>query len=56
MKYLFLGEKELFKDTYLYDKWNWEKEKYPVIYLSFSSYPSNVIENWKEFFIKSLKT
>jgi len=56
IKYLFLGEKELFKDTYLYDKWNWEEEKYPVIYLSFSSYPSNIIKNWKEFFIKSLKT
>jgi len=23
--YLFKGEKELFKDTWIYDKWNWEK-------------------------------
>ncbi|HEW92774.1 MAG TPA: AAA family ATPase, partial [Thermotogaceae bacterium] len=22
--YLFKGEKELFKDTWIYDKWNWE--------------------------------
>uniref|UniRef100_A0A7C4RX69 AAA-ATPase-like domain-containing protein n=1 Tax=Fervidobacterium thailandense TaxID=1008305 RepID=A0A7C4RX69_9BACT len=27
--YLFRGEKELFKDTWIYDKWEWQE--YPVI-------------------------
>ncbi len=31
---LFLGKKELFKDTYIYDKW--EFEEYPIIRISFS--------------------
>jgi len=35
MKELFSGNKELFKDTWIYDKWNF-KEKYPVIKISFS--------------------
>ncbi|MDR3290761.1 MAG: AAA family ATPase, partial [Methanobrevibacter sp.] len=29
---LFKGEKELFKNLYIQDKWNWE-DKYPVIKL-----------------------
>jgi hypothetical protein len=29
----FKGEKELFKNTYIYDKWDW-KNKYPVIRIS----------------------
>jgi hypothetical protein len=32
---LFQGKKELFKDTYVYDKWDWN-EKYPVIHLNMS--------------------
>lgn len=32
--YLFKGEKELFKDLYIYDKWEWKE--YPVIKLSMS--------------------
>ncbi|MDR2544101.1 MAG: ATP-binding protein [Methanobrevibacter sp.] len=32
---LFLGKKELFKDLYIYDKWNWNKT-YPVIRIDFS--------------------
>ncbi|GAA5819653.1 MAG: hypothetical protein SAMD00024442_19_10 partial [Methanobrevibacter sp. CfCl-M3] len=31
---LFLGNKELFKDLYIYDKWNWN-ETYPVIRIDF---------------------
>ncbi|HEW91914.1 MAG TPA: AAA family ATPase, partial [Thermotogaceae bacterium] len=32
--YLFKGEKELFKDTWIYDKWNWEK--WPVLKIDMS--------------------
>ncbi|MDR2545262.1 MAG: AAA family ATPase, partial [Methanobrevibacter sp.] len=32
---LFLGNKELFKDLYIYDKWDWN-ETYPVIRIDFS--------------------
>ncbi len=35
LKELFLGNKELFKGLWIYDKWNWEK-KHPVIKISFS--------------------
>ncbi|WP_041082022.1 ATP-binding protein [Thermotoga profunda] len=31
--YLFTGEKELFKDTWIYNNWDWEKERYPVVVL-----------------------
>uniref|UniRef100_A0A7C5U4T5 AAA-ATPase-like domain-containing protein n=1 Tax=Fervidobacterium nodosum TaxID=2424 RepID=A0A7C5U4T5_9BACT len=31
IEYLFRGEKELFKDTWIYDKWDWEV--YPIIKL-----------------------
>ncbi len=34
LEYLFKGEKELFKNLYIYDKWNWE-EIYPVIRIDF---------------------
>ncbi|MDR1819333.1 MAG: ATP-binding protein [Methanobrevibacter sp.] len=33
LKELFQGNKELFKDLYIHDKWNWN-ETYPVIHLS----------------------
>jgi len=35
IKEIFEGNKELFKELYIYDKWNWE-DKYPVIKISFS--------------------
>jgi hypothetical protein len=34
VEYLSKGEKELFKNLYIYDKWNWE-EIYPVIRIDF---------------------
>jgi hypothetical protein len=34
VEYLSRGEKEIFKNLYIYDKWNWE-EKYPVIRIDF---------------------
>ncbi|MBS8121429.1 AAA family ATPase, partial [Candidatus Vampirococcus lugosii] len=37
IKYLYMGEKELFKNTYIYDKRNFE-ETNPVVYISFASY------------------
>jgi hypothetical protein len=36
MKEMFLGNKELFEGTWIYDKWNWE-EKRNVIQISFAS-------------------
>ncbi len=36
IKEIFKGNKELFKDLWIYDKWNWE-EKYPVIKMSFAN-------------------
>ena len=35
MQELFEGNKTLFKDLFIYDKWNWE-EKSPVIKIDFS--------------------
>jgi hypothetical protein len=35
IRYLFEGHKELFKDLYIADKWNWD-EVYPVIRIDFS--------------------
>ncbi|HCO12004.1 MAG TPA: hypothetical protein DIT19_02100, partial [Desulfonauticus sp.] len=34
LKELFEGNKKLFEDLYIYDKWDWDK-KYPVIHLDF---------------------
>jgi len=35
LKELFTGNKKLFKELYIYDKWNWD-EKHPVILLDFA--------------------
>jgi hypothetical protein len=35
IRYLFEGQKDLFKDLYIYNKWNWE-EVYPVLRISFA--------------------
>ncbi|AEX86419.1 Protein of unknown function (DUF1703)/Predicted AAA-ATPase [Marinitoga piezophila KA3] len=42
--YLFKGEKELFKDTYIYDKW--EFKEYPIIKLDMSD---NTLRNIESF-------
>ena len=36
IKEIYLGNKDLFVDTWIYNKWNWE-EKNPIIKISFSS-------------------
>lgn len=36
LKYLYLGRKELFTDTWIYDKWDWSR-KNPVIHISFET-------------------
>ncbi len=43
LKYLFLGEKELFKDTYIEDKWTFKKHK--VVHLSLGSVDSSSKED-----------
>ncbi len=40
IKELFLGNKELFNDLWIYDKWDWEVS-YPVIKISFSNIDHN---------------
>jgi len=35
LEYLFRGERELFKDTWIYDKWDWQE--CPVVHISFAS-------------------
>ena len=35
MRSLFEGRKDLFKDTYIYDKWDFKQNTYPVIVLDF---------------------
>ena len=40
LKELFLGNKELFKGLWIYDKWDWSKT-YPVIKISFSNIAHN---------------
>ncbi|KLO21648.1 hypothetical protein X275_08555, partial [Marinitoga sp. 1197] len=44
--YLFKGEKELFKGTYIYDKW--EFKEYPVIKLDMSDNTMNNIEKFEK--------
>ena len=41
--YLFKGEKELFKDTWIYDKWEWKE--YPVIRLNINEVKSTTIKD-----------
>ena len=43
---LFRGEKELFKDTWIYDKWDWQE--YPVVHISFASGLFQTPENLEE--------
>ena len=41
---IFEGNKELFKDLYIYDKWDWE-DKYPVIKISWGGSEYKSLEN-----------
>ncbi|MBS8121956.1 AAA family ATPase, partial [Candidatus Vampirococcus lugosii] len=52
IKYLYMGEKELFQNTYIYDKRNFE-ETNPVVYMSFASY--NEFEDVNEFINEKLE-
>ena len=36
LKHLYSGDKELFKNTFIYDKWDWNK-KHPIIHIDFTS-------------------
>jgi hypothetical protein len=45
IRYLFQGHKNLFKDLYIYDKWNWN-ETYPILRIDLSHIS---ITNEKEF-------
>ena len=43
LKELFKGNKKLFKDLYVYDKWDWD-DKYPVFHLDFGTRAYNTPE------------
>ncbi|MDR3223797.1 MAG: ATP-binding protein [Methanobrevibacter sp.] len=43
----FKGNKKLFKDTYIYDNWDWS-EKYPVLRISMNNLLSSSLEELKE--------
>ncbi len=49
IEYIYQGEKELFKDLYIYNKWDWDKT-YPVIRIDFAK---DIIN--KEKLIKRIK-
>lgn len=51
--YLFKGEKQLFKDTYLYDHWEWKK--YPIIKISMSELETESIQTIKLGILLKLK-
>ncbi|MDR0911339.1 MAG: ATP-binding protein [Methanobrevibacter sp.] len=44
---LYSGRKELFKDLYIYDKWDWSKQ-FPVVYLDFSQMTYNSVKTLKD--------
>jgi len=52
MKYLYLWKKELFKNLYIEDKWDFEKTS-PVIYMSFAGY--TVDQNIEEYIDRNFK-
>jgi len=52
IKYLYLWEKDLFKNTFLYDHWDFT-QTHPVVYMSFAGY--NKMEDVKEFIEERLE-
>ncbi|KZX10990.1 ATP-binding protein [Methanobrevibacter curvatus] len=46
-KELFEGNKELFKDLYIYNNWEWNKT-YPVIHVDLNEIKSDTIENFEK--------
>ncbi|BBE31813.1 ATPase AAA [Tepiditoga spiralis] len=51
--YLFKGEKDLFKETYIYDKW--EFKEYPVIRINLLDVATDNVERMKESLTKIIK-
>ncbi|KZX17302.1 ATP-binding protein [Methanobrevibacter filiformis] len=47
LKELYEGNKELFKGTYIYDKWNWS-ETYPIILIDLNDIDDETIESFEE--------
>jgi hypothetical protein len=43
---LFAGKKDLFKDLYIYDKWDWDKT-YPIVHLDFSKITYGTVKGLK---------
>ncbi|MCX7654415.1 MAG: AAA family ATPase, partial [Fervidobacterium sp.] len=49
---LFKGEKELFVDTWIYDKWNWES--FPVVRLDMNNLDTSDVDELKKSLIRRL--
>ncbi|HQI99952.1 MAG TPA: AAA family ATPase, partial [Thermotogota bacterium] len=47
MKYLFQGEKSLFQDTWIYDRWDWNT-RYPVVHISMTEVDSSSPDRLEE--------
>ncbi|KAA0259107.1 ATP-binding protein [Deferribacter autotrophicus] len=54
LRYAFLGKRELFKDLYLEDNWDWDT-KYPVIKISFGAGVIKDAENLKSLIISLIR-
>ena len=46
--YLFKGEKDLFKNLWIYDKWDFEKEKHPILRFDLSNIDTLSLDNIHE--------
>ncbi|WP_129408570.1 ATP-binding protein [Marinitoga lauensis] len=51
--YIFKGEKELFKDTYIYDKW--EFKEYPIIRINLLDVATDTEKRFKESLLKIIQ-
>ena len=54
IKSLFEGKSELFKDTYIYDKWDFKKNTYPVIHLNFAKGEYQAKKNSKDSIMEQI--
>ena len=54
LKYLFQGEKTLFQDTWIYDRWDWDT-RYPVVHISMTEVDTSSPDRLEESLYTLLK-
>jgi len=54
LKYLFQGEKGLFEDTWIYDRWDWNT-RYPVVHISMTDVDTSSTDRLEESLYTLLK-